>query len=457
MATETKLNQLVINKLTREQYKEAKDAGQINPNELYMVTDDVGDVFTVENEVINGSQNPVSGGAVYDAIAAIPVPDVSLQIDQHDTNTSAHADIRQAVSEIGDELASHSHDDLYYTEAEIDSKLSDKSDTGHTHTASQVGAAPSTHATQHALGGSDPITPDMIGIEHMLYVGNEEPVGAKVGDVWVDMDDEVFDGASVEEINATINNAVNDLTNTINNLTAADVGASPTNHTHTADEVGALPNSTVIPSKTSQLTNDSGFITGYTETDPTVPAWAKAASKPTYTKSEVGLANVDNVKQYSASNPPPYPVTKVNNKTGAVSLTYSDVGAAASSHGNHVPTTQTASNKVFLRNDNTWQTVTPANIGAATTTTYTVSVPYSGWAEQSNGSGGWQKSITVSGILAADNPVADVVLGTDTAANENYIAAWSTVQRIVTAANSITIYTNGDPKVAFSIQLKVVR
>ena len=43
-----------------------------------------------------------------------------------------------------------------------------------------------------------------------------------------------------------------------------------------------------IPTKTSELTNDSGFITGYTETDPTVPAWAKAASKPTYTASEVG-------------------------------------------------------------------------------------------------------------------------------------------------------------------------
>ena len=40
--------------------------------------------------------------------------------------------------------------------------------------------------------------------------------------------------------------------------------------------------------KTSQLTNDSGFITGYTETDPTVPSWAKQATKPTYTASEVG-------------------------------------------------------------------------------------------------------------------------------------------------------------------------
>lgn len=39
---------------------------------------------------------------------------------------------------------------------------------------------------------------------------------------------------------------------------------------------------------------------------------------------------------------------------------------AKTSHGNHVPTTETANNAKFLRNDNTWQTVTPANIGAAT-------------------------------------------------------------------------------------------
>ena len=38
----------------------------------------------------------------------------------------------------------------------------------------------------------------------------------------------------------------------------------------------------------------------------------------TLTKADVGLNNVDNVKQYSASNPPPYPVTSVNGQTGAV-------------------------------------------------------------------------------------------------------------------------------------------
>lgn len=92
----------------------------------------------------------------------------------------------------------------------------------------------------------------------------------------------------------------------------------------------ALIDAITVPTKLSQLTNDSGFITGYTETDPTVPAWAKAASKPSYSKTEVGLGNVENVKQYSADNPPPYPVASVNGKTGTVVLNAEAVGAVPS-------------------------------------------------------------------------------------------------------------------------------
>ena len=47
-----------------------------------------------------------------------------------------------------------------------------------------------------------------------------------------------------------------------------------------------------IPTKVSELSNDSGYITGYTETDPTVPSWAKADTKPSYTASEVGAVPV---------------------------------------------------------------------------------------------------------------------------------------------------------------------
>lgn len=37
-------------------------------------------------------------------------------------------------------------------------------------------------------------------------------------------------------------------------------------------------------------------------------------------KSDVGLSNVANERQYSPDNPPPYPVTSVNGKTGAVTI-----------------------------------------------------------------------------------------------------------------------------------------
>lgn len=47
----------------------------------------------------------------------------------------------------------------------------------------------------------------------------------------------------------------------------------------------------------------------------------------TLTKADIGLGSVDNVRQYSASNPPPYPVTSVAGKSGgAITLTKTDVG-----------------------------------------------------------------------------------------------------------------------------------
>lgn len=41
----------------------------------------------------------------------------------------------------------------------------------------------------------------------------------------------------------------------------------------------------LLPTKVSDLNNDSGFIT--TETDPTVPSWAKESTKPSYATSEL--------------------------------------------------------------------------------------------------------------------------------------------------------------------------
>lgn len=57
---------------------------------------------------------------------------------------------------------------------------------------------------------------------------------------------------------------------------------------------------------TNDFTNEykskvDSALQSFTETDPTVPAWAKAATKPTYTAEEVGLGNVDNTADSAKS------------------------------------------------------------------------------------------------------------------------------------------------------------
>lgn len=116
-------------------------------------------------------------------------------------------------------------------------------------------------------------------------------------------------------------------------------------------------------------------LQSYTETDPTVPTWAKAKTKPSYSKSEVGLGNVDNVKQYSSSNPPPYPVTSVNGKTGAVMVS--------------VPTVPSTAN--ILKGD---------------------------------GSGGVVAATRGSDYIASGNIVKQTLVSTETTPTENYAINW---------------------------------
>lgn len=77
-----------------------------------------------------------------------------------------------------------------------------------------------------------------------------------------------------------------------------------------------------------------GVITlGSNTITPVTSVNGKSGASVTLDKTNIGLGNVDNVKQYSASNPPPYPVTSVNGDTGAVNLTASDVGALSTQTG----------------------------------------------------------------------------------------------------------------------------
>lgn len=96
------------------------------------------------------------------------------------------------------------------------------------------------------------------------------------------------------------------------------------------------------------------------------------------------------------------------------------------------------------------------NLGAASTETITVSVGTS-WTEDTT-NGGYYQTCTATGMAAGDNPVVDVILGSDVDANVLYKEAWACVDRVVTADDSVKVYANEEaPKTAFTFQAKVVR
>lgn len=83
------------------------------------------------------------------------------------------------------------------------------------------------------------------------------------------------------------------------------------------DGAGLAPNVTAIEGKIpSAATSDNKLAD---------KSWVNALIAA-LTKASVGLGSVENERQYSAQNPPPYPVLSVNNKTGAVVLTPADLG-----------------------------------------------------------------------------------------------------------------------------------
>lgn len=85
-----------------------------------------------------------------------------------------------------------------------------------------------------------------------------------------------------------------------------------------------------------------------------VPAWAKASSKPTYTKSEVGLGNVDNTAD--ANKSVKY-ATSAGSATSATTASKLGTNAGSSTHpvyfSNGVPVACNVSTDYFTQGSNT--------------------------------------------------------------------------------------------------------
>lgn len=134
------------------------------------------------------------------------------------------------------------------------------------------------------------------------------------------------------------------------------------------------------------------------------------------TKSDVGLGNVDNVKQYSADNPPPYPVTSVNGQTGDVTV----------------------------------------QSGGTESTSQTVTLTTSGWAQSGNR---YSQTVNVTGVTASTPVVlVDVALsGADLDADAAALEAWGIVSanNVAQGAGTLTFYALSVPSINVPVNVGV--
>lgn len=148
------------------------------------------------------------------------------------------------------------------------------------------------------------------------------------------------------------------------------------NHTHDIADVSGLQNAL-----NEKAPVEHGVHVEYSSTAPIMDGTASTGTANTVARSDhqhptdTSRASVTALDQLAETVGKKADTSSLTSHTGNKSnphgVTCAQIGAqpagsyAAASHGNHVPTTQTANNAVFLRNDNIWATVTPANIGAA--------------------------------------------------------------------------------------------
>lgn len=138
---------------------------------------------------------------------------------------------------------------------------------------------------------------------------------------------------------------------------------------------------------------DAGYISAYTETDPTVPSWAKQSSKPSYTASEVGAlptgATLDSVADGTTRKLSDYSLT---------GHTHSEYSSTGHSH-------------------------TAAEVGAlSTATTYFDDVEYDSSSKRIN----FKKNSTVIDYVDATDFIKDGMVSSVTVSNGNLVLTFNT-------------------------------
>lgn len=184
-----------------------------------------------------------------------------------------------------------------------------------------------------------------------------------MGDILLDTAKEIVLGTPIEDVDLTQYYTRTETDGLIANVQRdinADDAAADANIRSLSAAVRTLQGKT-IPTKTSQLQNDSNyvttaatqnFITGYTETDPTVPAWAKAANH-SITVTEATYYTITTSSTYAPAHISANPTKVYAGRSTTITIT----GASK--------------NDIIVKDNGV--NVTSSLVGSNTTYTYTIS------------------------------------------------------------------------------------
>ena len=292
-------------------------------------------------------------------------------------------DIKEDLNEIQTQLSNksdstHDHDDDYYTEGEIDKKLSDI-DSTITEKVSELDTAiitaktgaisESKSYTDEAITKLVDSAPDAMNTLNELaksindhqseYEAYVETVTNAIATAKADA---ISDAANKDEaLHTIISKEIDD-----------DVAVEKERATKVESELG---DQIAEKSPIGHIHDDIYYTED--EIDDIVSALQKEIDNDVLAEKERAMeaesvlqANIDKKANESHGNHIPEPQTADNamflrNDNTWAKVTPSNIGAAAEEHGDHIPAPQATDNTMFLRNDNVWAAVTPTNIGAA--------------------------------------------------------------------------------------------
>lgn len=246
-----------------------------------------------------------------------------------DTKVSA---LNTAIS--GKAASSHTHDDRYYTESEINTKLAGKSDTTHSHTThltTEIAASTDLNtitspgwykcsASATASGLKNCPTRNAFALEVLSSAGTTQKLYEYMSAGQKVYTRNYYDNAW---------GAWYRVYTEANKPTAGEIGAAASNHTHTKAQITDFP--------TSMPASD-------------VYAWAKAATKPTYTKGEVGLGNVDNTAD--ANKSVKYATSAGSASTATTADRVANTGSGSADVARHVWFSDSSIETARVSNDN---------------------------------------------------------------------------------------------------------